>query len=246
MLKIHEMRGPTSSADDAAGDRRLDVGDGVGEGEGHLLDGGRAGVADVVAADADGVELRQLLGAVGHEVGGETERRLRRVDVGAAGDVLLEDVVLRGAGDLVLRDALLLADDGVHRDEHGRRGVDGHRGADLVERDAVEHRLHVGERVDGDADLADLALGERVVGVVAELRREVEGDGEAGLALAQEELEALVGLLGGAVAGVLADRPEAAAVHVGLDAAGEGVLAGIADVTVVVVAVGVRRACTAG
>ena len=37
-------------------------------------------------------------------------------------------------------------------------------------------------RVDRDACAADLALGDGVVGVVAELRREVEGNGETGLA----------------------------------------------------------------
>ena len=118
--------------------------------------------------------------------------------------------------------------------QDGGGGVDRHRGADLVERDAVEHLFHVGERVDGDADLADLGVGDRVVGVVADLRRQVEGDGEAGLALREQELEALVGLLGGAEAGVLAHGPEAAAVHGRLDAAREGVLAGVAEVAVVV------------
>src|SRR3989304_2208735 len=43
----------------------LDVGDGVGEGEGDLLGRGRAGVADVVAADADRVELRRAARAAG-------------------------------------------------------------------------------------------------------------------------------------------------------------------------------------
>ena len=41
---------------------------------------------------------------------------------------------------------------------------------------------HVGDRVDGDADLADLALGTRVVAVVAHLRRQVERARQPGLA----------------------------------------------------------------
>ena len=73
-----------------------------------------------------------------------------------------------------------------------------------------------------------------VVGVHPHLRGQVEGHREAGLAVLEEELEALVRLLGGAEAGVLPDRPGLAAVHVGLDAAGEGVLAGHAEVALVV------------
>jgi hypothetical protein len=42
------------------------------------------------------------------------------------------------------------------------------------ERDAVEQRPHVAEVADRHADLADLAAGQLVVGVVAGLRRQVE------------------------------------------------------------------------
>ena len=101
--------------------------------------------------------------------------------------------------------------------------------------------LHVGERGDGDADLADLARGHRVVGVVADLGRQVEGDGEAGLALVEEVAVAAVRLLGVAEAGVLAHRPEAAAVHRGLDAARERELAREAKLGQVVPAVEVFR-----
>ena len=70
------------------------------------------------------------------------------------------------------------------------------------------------------------------VGVVAELGRQVEGDGEPGLAFLQQVTEALVRLLGGAVAGVLAHAPQPAAVHGRLDAAGERKLARSADIPV--------------
>ena len=46
---------------------------------------------------------------------------LRRVDVGAAGDVLLEHVVLDRAGELVAGDALLLGDELVEQQQHRRR-----------------------------------------------------------------------------------------------------------------------------
>ena len=65
--------------------------------------------------------------------------------------------------------------------------------------------------------------------VEAALRGQVQRDRQAGLALVQQELVALVGFLGGAEAGVLADGPQAALVAVGEDAARERVLAGLAD-----------------
>ena len=118
-------------------------------------------------------------------------------------------------------DALLLADDLVHGQQDRGGGVDRERGRDAVERDPVEDALHVGERVDRDADLADLARRERVVGVEAHLRRQVERDREAGLALVEQVAEALVGVLRASPAGVEPHRPEPAAVHARVDAAGE-------------------------
>ena len=79
--------------------RRLDVGDAVGEREGELLGGRRARLAHVVAADRDRVPARQLAGAELEDVGHEAHRRLGRIDVRAARDVLLEDVVLDGAAE---------------------------------------------------------------------------------------------------------------------------------------------------
>ena len=88
-----------------------------------------------------------------------------------------------------------------------------------------EERLHVGERVDGDALAPDLAERARVIGVVAHQRRHVEGGREPGLAVLEQVAEALVRLLGRAEAGELAHRPEAAAVHRRVDAARERILA---------------------
>jgi hypothetical protein len=63
--------------------------------------------------------------------------------------------------------------------------VDRHRRVHLAGRDPVEQLAHVTEVHDGHAHLADLAPGEQVVGVVAGLGGEVEGDREPRLALRQ-------------------------------------------------------------
>ena len=167
--------------------------------------------------------------AVAEDVGDQAQRGRRRVDVGAAGDVLLEHVVLDGPGERRAGDALLLGDDLVGQQQDGRRGVDRHRRRDLVQRDAVEQGPHVVDRVDGHADLADLARCERVVGVVAHLRRQVERDRQAGLAGAEQLVVAGVGLRGRAEPGVLAHGPGPAGVHRRVDAAGVGILPGGTD-----------------
>ena len=52
----------------------------------------------------------------------------------------------------------------------------------VAERDAVEQPLHVGERHDADAALADFAERQLVVGIAPHQRRQVERDAEAGAA----------------------------------------------------------------
>ena len=224
-----------------ARDRGVDVGEAVGEREGELLDGVRAGLADVVAGDRDRVPARHVARAELDHVRDEPHRRLGREDPFLLGDVLLEDVRLDRPAQLGPLDALLLGDADVEGEQHRRRAVDRHRGRDLAERDALEERLGVGERVDRDAFAPDLAERARVVGVVAHQRRHVEGGREAGLPMVEQVAEALVRLLGGAEAGELAHRPEPAAVHRRVDAARERVRAGVAEVAVVVELDALRR-----
>ena len=111
--------------------------------------------------------------------------------------------------------------------EQRRRGrVYRHRRADRAEGYAAERVHHVAHGRYGHADLADLALGLRRVGVVPYLGRQVERHAQAGLALFEHELEALVRLRRVAEPRVLPHRPEAVAVHAGVDAARERVRAG--------------------
>ena len=142
------------------------------------------------------------------------------------------------------RDALALGDADVEGEQDRRRRVDRHRRRDLAERDAGEERLHVGERVDRDALAADLAERALVVGVEPHQRRHVEGGREAGLPVGEQVAEALVRLLRRPEAGELAHRPEAPAVHRRVDAAGERVRAGSAEIALVVDR-DVVRSCTA-
>jgi hypothetical protein len=131
--------------------------------------------------------------------------------VGAAREIFLDDVVLRGALQLLACDALLVGQRHIERQKPGRRRVDGHRGVHVLERDLLEQRAHVAEMRDRHADLSDLARGERMIAVVAGLRRQIEGDGEAGLTLGEVLAIERVRLARGRMAGVGAEDPGAIA-----------------------------------
>ena len=185
---------------------------------GDLLHRRRPGLLQVVGADVDRVPLRHVLDRVGDHVGDQPHRGAGRERVRAAAEVLLDDVVLGRALELLGGDALVLGGDDVEREQPGGRRVDRHRRVHLVERDVVQQRLHVALVRDRHADLADLAARQLVVGVVAGLRRQVEGDREARLALREVAAVQLVRLLGGRVAGVRPHHPRT----VGLAAGGGG------------------------
>ena len=185
----------------------------VGQRVGQLQVAGRPGLLHVVARDRDRVEARHLLRREREDVADDPHARLRRVDVGVADHELLEDVVLDRPRELLRLHPLLLGRRDVERHHRQHRAVHRHRDAHLVQRDAVEQRPGVVDRVDRHPRHADVALHPRVVGVVAAVGRQVEGDAEALLAGLEVAAVERVGLLGGGEAGVLADRPGLRGVH---------------------------------
>ncbi len=98
----------------------------------------------------------------------------------------------------------------------------------------VEERLHVGERCDRHAALPHLAERQRVVGVAAHQRGQVERHAEPGAAAPQQFLVPGVGVFRGAEPGELPHRPQLAAVARGMDAPRVGEAPGIVQVARVV------------
>jgi hypothetical protein len=148
----------------------------------------------VVAANVDRVPPGHTGDRVGDDIGGEPHRRTRREDVRPAREVFLDDVVLSGARELGDVGALLLGHHLVERQQPHGRGIDCHRSVGLLQRDAVEERPHVAEVPDRDADAADLAAGEDMVGVVSGLGGQVERDRQPRLALGEVAAVQRIGL----------------------------------------------------
>ena len=124
------------------------------------------------------------------------------------------------------RHALLLRRDDVEREDRQHRAVHRHRHAHLVERDAGEERAHVVDRIDRDAGHADIAADARMVGIVAAMGREIEGDGQALLPGREVAPVEGVGILGRGEAGILPDRPGLVDIHRRVGAAQIGRQAG--------------------
>jgi hypothetical protein len=138
----------------------------VPEREGQLLQCRCPGLSDVVARHGNGVPPRYVLRTESELVGDEAHGGARREDVLLLGDVLLQDVVLKGAADSRPRGALLFGHREVHRQRDRRCGVDRHGGRHRAQVDPVEEDLEVPERVDRHAALPHLAGRHRMVRVV--------------------------------------------------------------------------------
>src|SRR5260370_30118267 len=95
---------------EAAAHSPFDVLEAVAQGEGQFLDGGRAGFADVIAADGNGVELGRVLNTEFKRVNHQAHGRFRGVDVFLLRNVFLHDVVLERAGNRFPVSALLFVD----------------------------------------------------------------------------------------------------------------------------------------
>src|ERR1700693_4145290 len=203
----------------------LNVLQAIAQSEGQFLNGGGAGFANVIAADGDGIKFGSVFYAELEGVDHQAHGGFGRVDVFLLRDVFLEDVVLQSAGEFFPIGALFFRDRKIHGPDYGGGRIDGHGRGDVGQGNFVEEHFHVSEGTDGHATFADFAFGEGVVGVVTHECGEIEGGGEAGLALREKITETRVGVFGGAEAWSLAHGPQAAAVHGGVNAAGVGRLA---------------------
>ena len=175
----------------------------------------------MVARDRDRVELGHELRSEGEDVADDAHRELRRINIGITHHELLEDVVLDGTGHLFEFHALLQTGHDVEGHDREDGAVHRHRDGHLAERNLVEEDFHILDGADGHTGLAHVAHHARVVGVVAAVRSQVEGHGEAFLTGGQVAAIEGVGFFSRGETGVLADGPGLVDVHRGVRSAEE-------------------------
>src|SRR5208337_2694049 len=114
-------------------ERRLYIRDAIGKREGYFLDRGRARLSNVVAGNGDDIPLGNSFSAPSKNVGDDAHCRTHRINVRAARDVLLEDVVLDRAGKFRQAGALFLGHGNIKAQQYRGGRVDGHGGGDFFE-----------------------------------------------------------------------------------------------------------------
>ncbi len=88
-----------------------------------------------------------------------------------------------------------------------------------AKRNLIEQHLHVRQRTDRHAALADFSFAQRVIRVIPHQRRQIEGRRKPRLSLRQQISKTLIGILSRAKARELPHGPQSPAVHGGMDSA---------------------------
>ena len=174
---------------------------------GQFLFRRRARLLQVVGTDIHRIEPGRRFEAPDDHVRDHAQGRPRRVDIGAARQVFLDQVILGRAlnpGDIR---ALFFGQCRIERQHPGRCRIDGHGRVHLLDGNLVEQQSHVAQMADGHPNLAHLAARERMIGIIAGLGRQIEGDGQSRLALFQIGPVELVRGPGGGVTGIGAENP---------------------------------------
>ncbi len=172
--------------------------------------------------------------AVFYEVHGETHRWKRRIDILPSADNLFEYVILNRAANFTVRNTLFFGQGQIHTQQDRGRGIDGHGGGHFVQGYLIKKDPHVINRINGNSHLAHFSHGESVVGVVAGLSWEIEGDTETGLPLFKQIAIAFIGLTCGTKAGILTHGPKPSPIHSGLHPPGEGILSRISKLAIII------------
>src|SRR5439155_8755595 len=115
-------------------ERRLHVRDPIGEGECEFLHRGRTGFADVITGDRNSIPVWDFAAGEIEYISNYPHRAARWINVGAAGNVLFENVILDSTAKFVPADTALLSHCQVEREQNRGCGIDRHRGRDTIER----------------------------------------------------------------------------------------------------------------
>ncbi len=146
----------------------------VGKCVGQLDVAGCTCLLHMVAGNRNRVELRHVLRSVLEDIGDNTHREFRWIDIGVTHHELLKDVVLNRTGHLFELGTLFETRVDIES-KHGKHGtVHGHRHRHLVQGDTVEKHLHILDRANRHTGLTYVAYNTLVVGIVTTVCGKVE------------------------------------------------------------------------
>ncbi len=154
----------------------VDIGHCDLEGIGDLLSRGASRFPDMVATDAHGIRPGHHLCGVFDGITNETNGWPHGKDPVSPANHLLQDVILRGSAHSVQREPIRLRCSLVHGEDDAGNGVNGQTGADPVKGDLGKGYLEIPQGIHGHANPPHLSLGERIIGIQAQLGGEVEGN----------------------------------------------------------------------
>src|SRR6266516_7428445 len=112
----------------------------------------------MIATDTDWIPSRKICCAVAEHIGDNAHRMPWWIDIRAARNVLLQDIVLYSAGELAHISSLLFRYGNIQREQDTGCGIYRHRGADTFQGQTIKQCLHIFQAGDRDTHFANLPL----------------------------------------------------------------------------------------
>ena len=128
----------------------------------------------MISRDGDGVELRHVLRGVLEDIGDDTHREFRRIDIGVTHHELLKDIVLYRTSHLLKLGSLLQTRIDVECKHRKYGTVHSHRYRHLIQGYTLEENLHILKRADRYTSLAYVTNNTLMISVITTMSSEVE------------------------------------------------------------------------
>ena len=159
------------------------------------------------------VELRHVLRSKLKNIGDDTHREFRRINIGITHHKFFQNIVLNRSGHLLEFRALFQPGIDIKSKDRQHGSVHRHGYRHFVQRDTVEQNLHIFERTNRYTGLTYIAYHTFVIGIISSVCREVECHSQSLLSRSQVSTIESIGLLCGRETCILTDCPRTNGIH---------------------------------
>ena len=178
----------------------------------------------MIPADRNRIELRHITGGKFDNIGHDTHRGLRRVNIGVAHHKFFENVILDRARQSRSADALLFTG----HDERGQNRDDctihRHGYGNLIQWDAIKEDLHILDTVNRDTRFTHISNDARMIAVIAPMGGQIERHRNPLLPSRERLPVKRIGVLGCGKSSILPNSPGPTRIHSRFDTARVGLL----------------------